>query len=133
MEEDKDHKTCRVKLGLIGREGDDIKEEPTINRDIASYIPMLTQLLEAGKLRPNESKVTSTGFEGIAQAIDIQQKGANGGVKVVVKCSLNNSSCFVWHIMKGIRLPLRGASAIRRPSEHILYFSDRRSRNQVLL
>lgn len=84
MEEHGDHKTYRVKLGLIGRKGDDIKEQPTINEDIASFIPLLAQLLEAGKLRPNELKVTGTGFEAISEAIDIQQKGGSGGVKVVV-------------------------------------------------
>ena len=84
MDEHEDHETCRVKLGLIGRTGDDIREAPTINEEIASFIPLLVQLLEAGKLRPNELKVTGTGFEAISEAINIQQKGASGGVKVVV-------------------------------------------------
>ena len=84
MDEHEDHETCRVKLGLIGRTGDDIKEAPTINEEIASFIPLLVQLLEAGKLRPNELNVTGTGFEAISEAINIQQKGASGGVKVVV-------------------------------------------------
>ena len=83
MEEDEDHETSRVKLGLIGRQGDDIKEEPMINEAIASYIPFLTQLLEAGKLQPNEFKVASKGFEGIAEAVDVQQKGSSA--KVVVE------------------------------------------------
>ena len=84
MEESKDHETSRVKLGLIGRNGDDIKDAPATNESIASYIPFLTQLLEAGKLRPNESRAVSTGFEVVAEAIEIQQKGSTGGLKVVV-------------------------------------------------
>ena len=84
MEEDEDHETCRVKLGLIGRQGDDIKEAPTINQEIASYIPLLSRLLETGKLRPNELKVFGTSFEDIAEAVGIQQKAANGGAKVIV-------------------------------------------------
>lgn len=85
MEEDEDHETSRVKLGLIGRQGDDIKEAPLINEEIASYIPFLTRLLEAGKLQPNEFKVVSKGFEGVAEAVDIQQKGSSAGSKVVVE------------------------------------------------
>ena len=84
MDEHEDHETYRVKLGLIGRKGDDIKEAPTINEEVASFLPLLTQLLEAGRLRPNELKVTGTGFEAISEAIEIQQKGGSGGVKVVV-------------------------------------------------
>lgn len=84
MDEFKDHETSRVKLGLIGRNGDDIKDAPTINETITSYIPFLTQLLDAGKLRPNESRIMSTGFKGVAEAINIQQKGSTGGLKVVV-------------------------------------------------
>ena len=85
MEEDEDHETSRVKLGLIGRQGDDIKEAPLINEQIASYIPFLTQLLEAGKLQPNEFQVVSKGFEGVAEAVNVQQKGSSAGSKVVVE------------------------------------------------
>ena len=84
MEEYEDHETARVKLGIIGRAGDDIKDAPNINENIASYIPLLTRLLEAGKLRPNEYEVVSSGFDGIAKAVEAQQKGSTGGKKVVV-------------------------------------------------
>ena len=85
MEEDEDHETSRVKLGLIGRQGDDIKEAPTINEEIASYIPFLTRLSEAGKLQPNEFKVVSKSFEGVADAVEVQQRGSSAGSKVVVE------------------------------------------------
>ena len=78
------HETYRVQLGLIGRAGDDIKAEPTLNDDLASYVSFLNRSLETEALRPNEFKVVSTGFEGVSEAVKLQQKGASGGVKVVV-------------------------------------------------
>ncbi|KAL9130127.1 MAG: hypothetical protein Q9217_001601 [Psora testacea] len=85
MEKYEDMETCRVELGLIGRSEDELKVVPTLNEDVASYVPFLTQLLENGKLRPNEYRVVGTGFEGIAGAVEAQQKGTSGGVKVVVE------------------------------------------------
>ena len=84
MKEYGDEKTYRAKLGIIGREGEEIADSPTVNEDLASYVRFLGGLLEMGKLRPNELKVVSTGFEGVAEAVAIQQKGVGGGKKVVV-------------------------------------------------
>ena len=85
MQEQKDMETCGVKLGLIGRSGEAIKEVPSLNEDIASYIPFLNRLLEEGKLRPNDYKIGGRGFEGVEEAVETQQRGGAGGVKVVVE------------------------------------------------
>ena len=83
MEKYEDHETYRTELGVGGRDGEDEKVAST-NEQLESYIPVLTHWLETGKLRPNELKVVGTGFEDIAKAVEIQQKGATGGAKVVV-------------------------------------------------
>ena len=83
MEKYEDHETYRTELGVSGREGEDEKVAST-NEALESYIPVLTHWLETGKLRPNEFNVVGTGFEDIAKAVEIQQKGATGGAKVVV-------------------------------------------------
>ena len=84
MEDHKGHETYRVELGLIGRAEGQTDADMALDHALASYVPFLTRLLEIGKLRPNASKIVSTGFEGVAQAVELQQKGATGGVKVVV-------------------------------------------------
>ena len=84
MEKHEDMETCQIELGLIGRSGEEIEKVPTINEDLTSYMPYLMQLLEARKLHPNEFKVVSSGFEGIAEAIEVQQKAMGGGIKAVV-------------------------------------------------
>ena len=78
------HSTYRAALGPIGRAEGQSQADHTLDDAIASYVLFLNQLLENGQLRPNESKVVSTGFEGMAEAIELQQKGAMGGVKVLV-------------------------------------------------
>ena len=85
MENHKDHETYRAKLGLLGRTGDDIKTWPTINEEVASFIPFLSGLLESGKLRPNEVKVVGSGLASIPPAIEAEQKGASSGAKIVVE------------------------------------------------
>ena len=84
MEEHKGHKTYRTKLGEIGRAEGQAGADMTLDDALASYIPFLSRLLETGQLRPNASKIVSTGFEGVAPAVELQQKGTMGGVKVVV-------------------------------------------------
>ena len=83
MEKYEDHETYRTELGVGGRTEEDEKVAST-NEQLESYIPFLTGLLDTGKLRPNEFKVVGTGFEDIPKAVEIQQKGASGGAKVVV-------------------------------------------------
>ena len=55
-----------------------------MNDDIASYIPVIRQLIEDGQLKPNEvNEMEKGGFEGVPDAYALQQKGTSGG-KVVV-------------------------------------------------
>ena len=76
--------TYQIALGLIGKSGDAIAHEPSINDNIASHIAVIYQLLEDGKLQPNEVNVVEKGgFEGVAEAVALQQKGQGGG-KVVI-------------------------------------------------
>ena len=84
MEEHKGHETYRVALGPIGRTEGQAGADTTLDDDVASYVPFLSQLLETRKLRPNEFKVVGSGFEGVPEAIALQQKGAMGGLKVLV-------------------------------------------------
>ena len=83
MEKYEDHETYRTELGVAGRDEEDETVAST-NEQLELYIPFLTRLLEIGKLRPNEFKVVGAGFEDIPRAVEIQQKGASGGAKVVV-------------------------------------------------
>lgn len=84
MEPKKEYETWRAKLGLIGRSAEERKDIPTLNSDLASYIPLLTRLINEQKLKPNELKVVGKGFESVAEAVGIQQRGGAGGSKVVV-------------------------------------------------
>lgn len=83
MEKNEDHETYRTELGVAGRDEEDGNVAST-NEQLESYIPFLTRLLETGKLRPNEFKVVGKGFEDVPKAVEIQQKGASAGAKVVV-------------------------------------------------
>ncbi|KAI9826824.1 MAG: lysophospholipid acyltransferase [Thelocarpon impressellum] len=79
-------KTNRILLGPIGRGPEAIAGQPTLNKDLESYIKFLVPLVESGKLRPNEVEVVgTTGFEGALEAIQTQQKGASAGAKIAVK------------------------------------------------
>lgn len=79
-------KMHRVELGPIGRTGDAIKNQPNLNKDIASYIPMIEGLIEAGKLVPNEFQVIGdVGFESVIEAWKEQQKNAGAGAKYLAK------------------------------------------------
>lgn len=73
-----------IALGPIGKTGDAIASQPNLNDDLSSYIRVIHQLLEDGKLQPNEVKVVKNGgFEGVADAYALQQKSPGGG-KVVI-------------------------------------------------
>ena len=78
-------KIDRIQLGLIGRSGDLIKQYPTINKTIASYIPKLVAYIEKGELKPNAYEIVGkTGFDSVTEAIKIQNQGKGGGTKYVV-------------------------------------------------
>ena len=73
-------------LGPIGQSGPALAGWPTLNEDIASYVPMLVRLFDAGALRPNEVDVVAgAGFESLAQTIKDGKVGCAGGTKVVVR------------------------------------------------
>ena len=84
MEKYDSHETYRVELGPIGRAEGQSGGDMALDDALASYIPFLSRLLDTGKLRPNASKIVSTGFEGVGPAVEVQQKGAMGGLKAVV-------------------------------------------------
>jgi hypothetical protein len=74
-------KSYTIALGPIGREGAD-----ELNGDLARYIPVIGQLVEDGKIKPNDyDLVGEGGMEAILEAISYQQKGAGGSNKVIVK------------------------------------------------
>ena len=85
--------TYQVELGSIGKDksplgGDEV--DPSLNNDIASFLPVISQLIEDGHMQPNEVEVFGTkegggggGFEAIGDAVAYQQKGG-AGKKVVV-------------------------------------------------
>jgi NADPH:quinone reductase-like Zn-dependent oxidoreductase len=74
-------KTYLVELGYVGR-----PEGAQLNKKIATYIPVITGLIEAGKLLPAEYEVIgSGGFEDAIKAYHHQLSGAGGSRKVVVK------------------------------------------------
>ena len=74
----------RIALGLIGKSGAALAQNPTLNDDIAAYIPTIHQLVEDGKLRINGINVVEKGgFEGIADAYALQQKSQGAG-KIVI-------------------------------------------------
>ncbi len=81
-----DSNVHRVDLGVIGRSGDDIKDHPTINEELAKFIPMIKGLVESGKMIPNEVQLVGNGgLESIPQAVAEQQKSGGAGGKFVVK------------------------------------------------
>ncbi|KAG8526679.1 uncharacterized protein KY384_008108 [Bacidia gigantensis] len=91
MENYDDHTTFRVELGLIGRSEEEMKaarllgDSPTLNEDIAGDIKLIHDLAEKGQLKPNPLQVIKGGFEAIAGAFELQQKGTKGGEKVIVE------------------------------------------------
>ena len=47
---------------------------------------MLIELIEAGKLVPNQYEVVGeVGFDSVIKAMDVQTKGASSGAKLVVR------------------------------------------------
>ncbi|KAI9830383.1 MAG: hypothetical protein M1826_004806 [Phylliscum demangeonii] len=79
-------KMTRVALGPIGRTGDALKHQPSLNEDVAAFIPMLEDLLAAGKLVPNEYTVVGKeGLQSIIEAYDLLQKSGGTGPKLIAK------------------------------------------------
>ena len=74
-------RTHLVKLGGVGR-----PEATELNEKLATYIPVITSLLQSGKLLPAEYEVIGNGgFEDAVKAYHHQLSGAGGSRKVVVK------------------------------------------------
>ncbi|OAP56807.1 hypothetical protein AYL99_08919 [Fonsecaea erecta] len=73
-------KTHAVKLGGVGR-----PDAAAVNKKIEAYVPVITALIEAGKLVPAEYEDIGTGFEAAIKAYEHQRSGAGGSRKVVVK------------------------------------------------
>ena len=73
-------KVTEIELGPIGR--DEAKE---LNDKLAAYIPVLLNLINSGKLKPNEYEVAGGGFGDLAKAVEHQQKGTSAGSKVLIE------------------------------------------------
>jgi NADPH:quinone reductase-like Zn-dependent oxidoreductase len=74
-------KTQLVELGMVGR-----AEGTELNEKLGRYIPVITALIEAGKLLPAEYEVIGNGgFDDAVKAFHHQLSGAGGSRKVVVK------------------------------------------------
>jgi len=70
-----------IKFGPVGR-----PEAKDLNANIEAYIPLITGLIESGKLMPAEYEVIGEGgFEDAVKAYHHQRSGAGGSRKVVVK------------------------------------------------
>jgi len=81
-----DAKMCRIALGPIGRTGKDISPKaPHINQHIESFIPVLSALIESGRLKPQEIESAGQGFEAIPKAVELVGMGKGGAKKFVVK------------------------------------------------
>jgi hypothetical protein len=53
---------------------------------LKKFIPVIHQLIEDGKIVPNEYDIVGEGgWESVLEAIAYQQKGAGGSNKVIVK------------------------------------------------
>ena len=70
----------QVALGPIGK-----PEAKDLNGKLVKYIPILSELINSGKIKPNEAQVFGQGFEKLAAAVEHQQKGTGAGSKVVIE------------------------------------------------
>jgi NADPH:quinone reductase-like Zn-dependent oxidoreductase len=73
-------KTYSVELGPVGR-----PDAVELNKLIAKYIPVITGLVEKGKLLPQDYEVVGEGFEDAIKAYHYQLAGKGGSKKIVVK------------------------------------------------
>ena len=77
------HSLHRIKLGYLARAEE--SGQPDLEDALIFAAKLISELLEAKKLIPNEHIVASPGgFEGLNEAVALQLKGA-GGKKVVVE------------------------------------------------
>lgn len=72
----------RIALGKIGKPNPDAD---VISTSCAAAIPYLEHYLAAGSLKTNEVLLAGEGFEVVEAAVALQNKGAKGGKKIVVK------------------------------------------------
>ena len=70
----------QVALGPIGK-----PKAKDLNGKLVKYIPILSKLINSGKIKPNEAQVFGQGFEKLAAAVEHQQKGTGAGSKVVIE------------------------------------------------
>ncbi|KAI9893972.1 MAG: hypothetical protein M1814_004742 [Vezdaea aestivalis] len=76
----------RISLGPIGASGDDdLKANPTINEDIADYIPKIEGMFAKGTLKPLDYELVGEGLESVIKAIELVNAGKGGGKKYVVR------------------------------------------------
>jgi hypothetical protein len=74
-------KVYPTQLGPIGR-----AEATELNKEIASYIPVIVKLMEDGKVVPSEYEIIGKpGFESVIEAWAYQAKGSGGSTKVLAK------------------------------------------------
>lgn len=74
-------KTTCIEFGPVGR-----PEATELNKTLEEYIPVLTKLIEEGKVLPSAYEVVGEGgFESAIEAYKYQQSGKAGNKKVIVK------------------------------------------------
>lgn len=77
-----------VKLGLIGQSGDEKKD--TVNKAMASFIPILEKLLENGALKPMDyEQIGDVGVAEVLKGLQIFNARKSDGKKVVVKLAVD--------------------------------------------
>ena len=69
-----------INLGVIGR-----ADAPEVNKNIVSYLPVLTDLLAMGKLKASDYIVAADSIEKAPEAFAFQASGKGGPKKVLVK------------------------------------------------
>jgi hypothetical protein len=82
----------KVALGQIGRSGGDLAEVAVqVNKDIASFIPVLEKWLASGKIKPQACVLAdggNTGFESVVKAIAEFNTKKSDGKKLVVRVGI---------------------------------------------
>lgn len=73
-------KSYAVQLGVIGR-----PDAQEVNKNLASYYPVLGDLLTTGKLRPSDYIIAADSIDRAPEAFEFQQSGKGGPKKVLVK------------------------------------------------
>lgn len=73
-------KSNAVQLGVIGR-----PDAQEVNKNLASYYPILGDLIATGKLKPSDYIIAADSIDKAPEAFEFQQSGKAGPKKALVK------------------------------------------------